>query len=52
MVDMKTGKSLGPNEKGEICVKSDKMMEGYYKNPKATREFIYDDGKLCKVGLT
>jgi acyl-CoA synthetase (AMP-forming)/AMP-acid ligase II len=34
------GRTLGPGERGEICVHSDLMMAGYYKNPAATAETI------------
>ncbi|CAH1164749.1 unnamed protein product [Phaedon cochleariae] len=41
-----TGKSLGPNEIGEICVKGPSVMKGYYNNPKATRDTFTTDGWL------
>ena len=34
------GRILGEGERGEICVHSDLMMAGYYKNPAATAETI------------
>jgi len=34
------GRTLGDGERGEICVHSDLMMAGYYKNPTATAETI------------
>jgi acyl-CoA synthetase (AMP-forming)/AMP-acid ligase II len=33
---------LGPNEEGEICVRSDRVMKGYYKQEDATSTAIID----------
>ena len=30
ILDLNTGKSLGPNEKGEVCIKSPVMCAGYW----------------------
>jgi 4-coumarate--CoA ligase len=46
IIDLKTGQSLGPNSKGEICVKGPKMFLGYLNNTKATKETIDSDGWL------
>jgi len=37
---------VGPGEEGEICVKSPGVMQGYYKNPGATRRVLSPDGWL------
>lgn len=34
------GNILGPNERGEVVVQSDMVMEGYYKNPSATADAL------------
>ena len=37
---------VGPGVEGEICVKSPGIMQGYYKNPEATRRVLSPDGWL------
>lgn len=44
--DPETGKSLGPNQVGEICVKGPQVMKGYYNNSQATRETFTSNGWL------
>lgn len=46
VVDIKTGKELGPNENGEIWVKSVTNMVGYLNRPQATADTIDKDGWL------
>jgi len=42
-------KPLGPNEVGEICVKGDNVMKGYYNNP-AENKNIFTKDKWLKTG--
>lgn len=52
IVDPKTGKELGNNERGEVQVITPALMKGYYKNKKATKKIFYNDnGKMwAKTG--
>ncbi|KAL1563176.1 4-coumarate--CoA ligase-like 1 [Salvia divinorum] len=45
-VDPNTGRSLGKNAPGEICVRSKCVMKGYYKNEQETAITIDRDGWL------
>jgi len=40
------GNLLGPNEVGEIVIKGDNVMKGYYKDENSTRETIDERGYL------
>ncbi|XP_053621533.1 luciferin 4-monooxygenase-like [Plodia interpunctella] len=42
VVDIETGKPLGPNQSGELCFKSTQVMKGYV--GKSNREFFDDEG--------
>lgn len=46
IINLETGKALGPNQRGEMCFKGSDIMKGYTKNPTATRETIDPDGWL------
>ncbi|MBQ8326040.1 MAG: acyl--CoA ligase [Lachnospiraceae bacterium] len=41
--DLENGKELQYGKRGEIRVLSECRMLGYYKNPKATKEYFYED---------
>lgn len=40
VIDLKTGRALGPNHQGELCFKGDCVMKGYIGDNKATDETI------------
>lgn len=46
IVDAATGRELGRDEPGELWVRGDNVMKGYYNNPEATRAAIDADGWL------
>ena len=46
IVDVVTGRDLGPNEDGELLVRGPQVMRGYLHNPEATAATIDADGWL------
>ncbi len=40
------GNILKTNDVGELCVKGDIVMQGYYKNPNATNDAFFEEGWL------
>jgi len=45
IVDPDNGKTLGPNQTGEVCMKTATVMNGYYRNPEATKHMFDEEGK-------
>ncbi|CAN7997503.1 unnamed protein product, partial [Ixodes pacificus] len=46
VIDLTSGNSLGPHQKGEIMVHSQSVMKGYIGRPEATAEALSDEGWL------
>jgi long-subunit acyl-CoA synthetase (AMP-forming) len=44
IIDLNTGKSLGPNLDGEICLKGPKLFVGYLNNESATKDSFDSNG--------
>ncbi|KAJ3659979.1 hypothetical protein Zmor_011639 [Zophobas morio] len=49
--DVESGKSLGPNQIGELCFKGAMVMMGYYGNEEATKRSFTSDGWLLSGDL-
>jgi len=48
VVDIETGQRLGPNQVGQLCVKSPCLMTGYLGRDKETHEF-FDTEQFAKL---
>jgi len=46
IIELESGKELGDEEQGEICVRGHVVMQGYYKDPEGTEKAIDKDGWL------
>ncbi len=46
IIDPDTGRSLGPNEHGELCIKGPQVMMGYFNDVDKTKECLSDGGWL------
>jgi len=44
IVDVDTGKTLGPGEEGEICVRGVSVSTGYVNRPEETANMFLPDG--------
>jgi len=45
VVDPENGNVLGPNNSGELWIKTATIMNGYYRNPEATKNTVDEEGK-------
>jgi len=46
IIDLESGASVGPGEKGEVCVRGPQVMKGYLNKPEATAQTIDAEGWL------
>ena len=46
LVDHETGEDVGPGQRGELWMRSPKVMQGYLNNPEATAATVDQDGWL------
>lgn len=51
VVDLKTKENLGPNQVGEIRVKTKTRMKEYFRRAEATEKLYDEDGYLCTGDL-
>ncbi|XP_065294084.1 luciferin 4-monooxygenase-like isoform X2 [Dermacentor albipictus] len=49
VLDLETGKKLGPHQNGELYFRVPSVMSGYYRDPELTAAFMDKDG-WCKSG--
>src|SRR5688572_7062584 len=46
IIDLENGTTLGPGERGEVCVRGPQIMKGYLNSPEATAQTIDPHGWL------
>jgi len=46
VVDLETGRNVGPNQRGELCFKGAPIMKGYHGDSQATSASFDSDGFL------
>lgn len=49
VIDQNTGETLGPNQQGELLIKTNTMLNGYYNDPQATAATIDEEGQYYKL---
>jgi len=51
IMDPDNRKTLGPNQIGEVCIRVAMVMNGYYRNPEATKNIFDEEGKKCSKNV-
>jgi acyl-CoA synthetase (AMP-forming)/AMP-acid ligase II len=46
IIDLESGATLGPGQRGEVCIRGPQTMKGYWNRPDATAAMIDQDGWL------
>lgn len=52
VIDPETGKTLKPRQTGELLLKTNAMMNGYYNDPEATAQAIDEEGQYIRQSIS